>query len=135
LTKAGKLTDAEWSGIKRHVRYGHRMIQEIAFLRDAAQIVLHHHERYDGTGYPGGVARDDIVMGARIFAVADTFDAMTSERPYRKALPYDQVKTEIVRCSGTQFDPRVVETFLAIPKERWGELRRSVDDALAARRS
>jgi len=127
LTKAGRLTDAEWTDIKRHVRYGHRMIQGIAFLRDAAQVVLHHHERYDGTGYPGGVARDDIAMGARIFAVADTFDAMTSERPYRAMSMYQDVCVELAKCAGLQFDPLVVEVFMRIPETTWTELRRAVD--------
>jgi putative nucleotidyltransferase with HDIG domain len=135
LRKPAKLTEQEWVEMKRHVEYGYNMLKDIAFLQDAAKIVLHHHERYDGLGYPNKISNGSVLFGARIFVVADTFDAMTSERPYRKALPYDQVKTEIVQCSGTQFDPRVVETFLAIPKERWEELRRSVDDALAARRS
>ena len=135
LRKPATLTEQEWVEMKRHVEYGYNMLKGIAFLQDAAKIVLHHHERYDGLGYPNQVSNGSVLFGARIFVVADTFDAMTSERPYRKALPYDQVKTEIVRCSGTQFDPRVVETFLAVPKERWEELRRSVDDALAARRS
>lgn len=127
LTKAGKLTDAEWSDIKRHVQYGYRMVEGIVFLRDAAQIVLHHHERYDGTGYPGGVARDDIAMGARIFAVADTFDAMTSERPYRGVSTYQDVCGELARCAGLQFDPLVVEAFMRIPETTWTELRRAVD--------
>ncbi len=135
LRKPAKLTEQEWVEMKRHVEYGYNMLKDIAFLQDAAKIVLHHHERYDGLGYPNKVSNGSVLFGARIFVVADTFDAMTSERPYRKALPYDQVKAEIVRCSGTQFDPRVVETFAAIPKERWEELRRTVDDALAARRS
>jgi len=127
LTKAGKLTDAEWTDIKRHVRYGYRMVEGIVFLRDAAQIVLHHHERYDGTGYPRGVAGDDIVIGARIFAVADTFDAMTSERPYRRVSTYQDVCGELARCAGLQFDPLVVEAFMRIPETTWTELRRAVD--------
>jgi putative nucleotidyltransferase with HDIG domain len=135
LRKPAKLTDAEWTEMRKHVQYGYEMLRDIVFLQDAAKIVLHHHERYDGFGYPNRVAHDEIIFGARIFSVADTFDAMTSERPYRKALPYERVKTEISQCSGTQFDPRVVDTFLAIPPRRWQELRASVDDTLAKRQS
>jgi HD-GYP domain-containing protein (c-di-GMP phosphodiesterase class II) len=84
-------------------------------LAQAAQIVLHHHEAYDGSGYPSGLAGERIPLGARIFAVADTFDAMTSDRPYRKALPPEQALAEIRRCAGSQFDPQVVDALLAIP--------------------
>ncbi len=134
LRKPSKLTDAEWSEMRRHVQYGYEMLKDIVFLQDAAKIVLHHHERFDGQGYPNGTRRDDILFGARIFVVADTFDAMTSERPYRRALPYDHAHAEISRCAGTQFDPKVVETFLDVPPTRWIELREEVDAMLSARR-
>ncbi len=127
LNKAGKLAEAEWDDVKKHVQYGYCMIKSIPFLRAAAQIVLHHHERYDGTGYPGRVAGDAIAMGARIFAVADTFDAMTSERPYRTLATYAEVCAELARCAGSQFDPLVVEAFMRIPETTWRELRRAVD--------
>ncbi|MBI3607385.1 MAG: response regulator [Nitrospirae bacterium] len=127
LNKVGALAEAEWDDVKKHVQYGYRMIKSIPFLRDAAQIVLHHHERYDGTGYPGRVAGDAIVMGARIFAVADTFEAMTSERPYRPLSTYAGVCAELARCAGAQFDPLVVEAFMRIPETTWKELRRAVD--------
>ena len=134
LRKPGKLTDLEWIEMKKHVQYGYEILKDIVFLRDAAEIVRHHHERYDGLGYPNGVSNGSMLFGARVFVVADTFDAMTSERPYRKALPYDAARTEIVRCSSTQFDPRVAEAFLAVPQARWEELRGSVDDALRSRK-
>jgi putative nucleotidyltransferase with HDIG domain len=134
LRKPSKLTDAEWTEMRRHVQYGYDMLKDIAFLQDAAKIVLHHHERFDGLGYPNKASREDILFGARIFVVADTFDAMTSERPYRRALPYEQTKAEIHRCAGTQFDPKVVETFLGVPPERWQALREEVDAVLLARR-
>lgn len=127
LNKAGALTEDQWSEVKKHVTYGYRMIKSIPFLRDAARIVLHHHERYDGTGYPGRLAGDAIVMGARIFAVADTFDAMTSARPYRPMSTYEEVCAELARCAGSQFDPLVVEAFMRIPETTWRELRRAVD--------
>jgi len=127
LNKAGTLTEDQWTEVKKHVTYGYRMIKSIPFLRDAAQIVLHHHERYDGTGYPGRLAGDAIVMGARIFVVADTFDAMTSARPYRPMATYEEVCAELARCAGSQFDPLVVEAFMRIPEPTWKELRRAVD--------
>jgi putative nucleotidyltransferase with HDIG domain len=135
LRKPSKLTDAEWLEMRRHVQYGYEMLKDIAFLQDAAKIVLHHHERFDGLGYPNGTSRDEILFGARIFVVADTFDAMTSERPYRRALPYQDAQAEISRCAGTQFDPRVVETFLNVPPHRWQALREEVDGMLAVRRA
>lgn len=135
LRKPEKLTDLEWVEMKKHVQYGFEILKDIVFLSDAAKIVLHHHERYDGLGYPNGRANDSILFGARIFVVADTFDAMTSERPYRKALPYEEVRAEITRCAGSQFDPRVVATFLDVPRNRWEELRYEVDAVLSARRT
>jgi putative nucleotidyltransferase with HDIG domain len=134
LRKPSKLTDAEWLEMRRHVQYGYEMLKDIAFLQDAAKIVLHHHERFDGLGYPNGTSRDEILFGARIFVVADTFDAMTSERPYRRALPYEHAQAEISRCAGTQFDPRVVDTFLKVPPDRWQALRDDVDVMLSVRR-
>ena len=134
LRKPSKLTDAEWTEMRRHVQYGYEMLKDIAFLQDAAKIVLHHHERFDGQGYPNQASREDILFGARIFVVADTFDAITSERPYRRALPYDHAKAEIQRCAGTQFDPRVVEMFLEVPSQRWQALREEVDATLSVRR-
>jgi putative nucleotidyltransferase with HDIG domain len=112
LHKPGPLTDAEWVDMRRHPQIGHDMIREIGFLSGAAVIVLAHHERFDGKGYPKGLAADEIPDGARIFALADTFDAMTSDRPYRAALTSEASRDEIIRCSGTQFDPRCVQAFL-----------------------
>jgi putative nucleotidyltransferase with HDIG domain len=112
LHKPGPLTDDEWVDMRRHPQIGHDMIREIGFLSGAAVIVLAHHERYDGKGYPKGLAADEIPLGARIFVLADTFDAMTSDRPYRRALTSEAAREEIIRCSGTQFDPRCVQAFL-----------------------
>lgn len=127
FTKAGALTEAEWASVRRHARFGHQIIQAIPYLQDAAQIVLQHHERYDGKGYPHQTAGDDIVLGARIFAVADTFEAMTSERPYRPAATYQEVCAELARCAGSQFDPLVVDAFLRVPGSTWTVLRRAVE--------
>jgi putative nucleotidyltransferase with HDIG domain len=112
LHKPGPLTEDEWTDMRRHPRIGHDMIREIPFLSGAARIVLAHHERFDGKGYPNGLKADEIPLGARIFVLADTFDAMTSDRPYRKALSAEVSREEIIRCSGTQFDPRCVQAFL-----------------------
>ncbi len=112
LHKPDKLTEDEWSDMRRHPKIGYDMIRDIGFLSGAAKIVLEHHERFDGKGYPRGLAADEILLGARIFVLADTFDAMTSDRPYRKALTVDAAREEIIRCSGTQFDPRCVQAFL-----------------------
>jgi putative nucleotidyltransferase with HDIG domain len=112
LHKPGPLTDEEWVDMRRHPQIGYDMIHEIGFLSGAATIVLAHHERFDGKGYPRGLAGEEIPLGARIFVLADTFDAMTSDRPYRRALPPEVAREEIIRCSGTQFDPRCVQAFL-----------------------
>jgi HD-GYP domain-containing protein (c-di-GMP phosphodiesterase class II) len=112
LHKPGPLTDEEWVDMRRHPKIGHDMLKEISFLSGAAGIVLAHHERFDGKGYPRGLRADEIPLGARIFVIADTFDAMTSDRPYRAALPVETARDEIIRCSGTQFDPKCVQAFL-----------------------
>jgi putative nucleotidyltransferase with HDIG domain len=112
LHKPGPLSDDEWVDMRRHPKIGHDMLKDISFLSGAATIVLAHHERFDGKGYPGGLAADEIPLGARIFVLADTFDAMTSDRPYRRALSAEASRAEIIRCSGTQFDPMCVHGFL-----------------------
>jgi response regulator RpfG family c-di-GMP phosphodiesterase len=117
LSKPGKLTDEERAIMETHVRIGYELVCRIAFLAGSAELVLTHHERYDGTGYPQGLVGDEIPLSARIFAVADTLDAMTSDRPYRRALPYSAAREEIIRESGRQFDPKVVKGFLTIPEE------------------
>ena len=123
LLKPGKLTPEETEIMRQHVRIGYDMVSGISFLSGAAQILLAHQEYYDGSGYPRGLAGNQIPMGARIFAVADTLDAMTSDRPYRKALSFQDAREEIVRCSGSQFDPDVVQAFLRIPKDAWQRMR------------
>jgi response regulator RpfG family c-di-GMP phosphodiesterase len=117
LRKPGKLTEQERAIMQTHVRIGYELVCRIAFLASSAELVLTHHERYDGTGYPQGLRGDEIPLLARIFTVADTLDAMTSDRPYRRALPYATAREEIIRESERQFDPRVVKGFLAIPEE------------------
>jgi len=113
LCKAGALTDAEWAVMRRHPENGHVILRSIPFMARAADIVLCHEERFDGSGYPRGLAGEAIPLGARLFAVIDTLDAITSDRPYRAAQAYDVAKAEIERGVGAQFDPRAVDAFLA----------------------
>lgn len=127
LLKPGKLTEEEWKEMKKHPYIGYKILEGIKFLEGAAEIVYAHHERFDGTGYPRGLKGEEIPIGARLFAVSDILDAMTSDRPYRKALPFDAARDEIVRCSGTQFDPEVVGVFLKIPKDRWLTIKEGID--------
>jgi putative nucleotidyltransferase with HDIG domain len=115
LLKTAPLTDNERAQVRNHPEIGYTMIAHIPFLAEAAQVVLHHHEAYDGSGYPHQLSSEHIPLGARIFAVADTYDAMTSNRPYRRALPHSVACAELARCRGKQFDPLVVDTFLSIP--------------------
>lgn len=124
LRKAGPLTDEEKLIMRRHCEIGHQVLQKIPFLKEAAEIVLSHQEHYDGSGYPRGLRGEQIPLGARIFAVADTLDAMISDRPYRHAQPLATAREEIKRCSGSQFDPRVVDVFLAMPEDVWMRLHR-----------
>ena len=114
LLKESKLSDEEYSQIKNHPMIGVHMLGDAAIFTDILPIVKHHHERYDGRGYPSQLVGDDIPYVARIAAVADTFDAMTSKRSYRNSLPIDVVRAEIERCSGTQFDPNISKVFLDI---------------------
>ncbi|MFQ5407174.1 MAG: HD domain-containing phosphohydrolase [Anaerolineales bacterium] len=123
LHKPGPLTDDEWMFMRAHPELGARMLKSIRFLAEPAAMVLSHHERWDGGGYPRGLASEDIPLGARIFSVADTFDAITSDRPYRRAQSYEVALDEITRAAGTQFDPDVVAAFRSISPETWDRLR------------
>ncbi len=126
LHKPGKLTEEEQVIMREHCTRGYNMLRKIPFLAGAAEIVYCHQEHYDGSGYPRGIKGREIPIGARIFAVGDTLDAITSDRPYRPARSFDAAREEILRCSGTQFDPAVVEVFLKIPNELWQELRSEI---------
>lgn len=123
LLKPGKLTEGEWVEMQKHPRIGYWILEGIEPLRPASDIVLSHHERYDGAGYPRNLKGPEIPLGARIFAVMDTLDVMTSDRPYRKALSYESARVEIAQYSGTQFDPEVVRSFLRVPADVWTEIR------------
>lgn len=126
LRKPGKLTPEEQEVMREHCARGYQMLRKIPFLAEAAEIVFTHQEHYDGSGYPSALKGGAIPIGARIFAVADTLDAITSDRPYRVARSFDAAREEIIRCSGTQFDPGVVEVYLKIPNELWLELRSEI---------
>ncbi len=127
LLKPGPLTPEEWVEMKKHPELGFRMIANIPYLKDAAQIVYQHQERYDGRGYPRGLKGEEITIGARIFVIADTMDAITSDRPYRKGSPLEVALAEIERLAGTQFDPGLVKVFLALPPSEWVQIRTDVN--------
>jgi len=126
LRKPGSLTSEEEAVMREHCTRGYNMLRKIPFLAGAAEIVYCHQEHFNGSGYPRGIRGREIPIGARIFAVGDTLDAITSDRPYRRARSFDAAREEILRCSGTQFDPAVVEVFLKIPNELWQELRSEI---------
>ncbi len=133
LRKPGPLNEEEWEVMKQHPQLGYDMLKGITFLEGAIPIVLSHQEKFDGTGYPRGLKKDHIPLGARIFAVVDTSDAITSTRPYRAGRSYDVARDEIVKFSGSQFDPRVVQTFLKIPKQRFDEIRDQISKSFKRR--
>src|SRR5579883_3009123 len=126
LLKPGKLTPDEQALMREHCVRGYQILSKIPYLREAAEIVYTHQEHYDGSGYPRGLKGNEIPLGSRIFAVADTLDAITSDRPYRRAQSIEIARREIQRCSGTQFDPRVVDVYLSMPDRLWMELRREI---------
>jgi HD-GYP domain-containing protein (c-di-GMP phosphodiesterase class II) len=115
LLKPGPLSEAEWQIMRRHPLYAYELLAPIAYLRPALHIPHCHHEKWDGSGYPQGLKGDQIPLAARIFAVADVYDALSSDRPYRSAWPAEKVRAHIVALAGRHFDPAVVERFLEIP--------------------
>ncbi len=117
LLKTDALTDDEREQFQRHPEIGERIIRSLSFLKEASILTRHHHEHYDGSGYPDGLQYDEIEWGARILCVADAFDAMTSDRPYRKALSYEAALQQLEECKGTQFDPIVVDCFMEVLKK------------------
>ncbi len=123
LLKPGKLTDNEYSEIKNHPTIGAHILSSASIFEPLLPIVKHHHERYDGNGYPSKLAGENIPYLARITAVADTFDAMTSKRVYRNELDLDFVKTEMERCKGTQFDPQITDAFLDILNNNYDKIQ------------
>ena len=122
LSKTGSLNEAEWEEMKKHPVIGAEMVKNIPFLAPAIPVILYHHERWDGLGYPHGLGGDDIPQGARIVAVADSLDAMTTSRGYRIALTQEQAYHEILRCSGSHYDPSVVAAFQHV----WDSIRKNM---------
>ncbi len=123
LLKRGALTEEEWVRMREHISHGLRILSGIDFLSGATSVVAQHHEKYGGGGYPANLRGDEIHINARIFAVADAFDAITSNRPYRIAASYAEARAEIVRHSGRHFDPVVVQAFLNISESEWADIR------------
>lgn len=114
LRKPGRLSPEEFAIMKKHPEYGWAIVRLLPNMERTSLFILHHHESYDGTGYPGGLKGAEIPTGARIVSVIDTFDAMVSARPYRKALPFEEALRRLIRGSGTQFDPAVIQCFIRI---------------------
>src|SRR5947209_12038903 len=130
LRKPGALTEAETEIMREHCFRGYQMLKKIPFLSEASEIVYAHHERFDGTGYPRGLSGQNIPMGARIFSIADTLDAITSDRPYRAAQSIQVAREEVERFSGRQFDPKIVRIFLEMPDTIWEDLRKEINSQL-----
>jgi putative nucleotidyltransferase with HDIG domain len=127
LKKPGKLDPEEMEIMREHCYRGYQIVKRIPYLSEAAEIVYAHQEKYDGTGYPRGLKGNEIPLGARIFSIADTLDAMMSDRPYRPAQPLSAAREEIQDWSGRQFDPEVVKVFLSMPENIWTDLRKNID--------
>ena len=129
LLKPGELNEAEWSEMRKHPQIGYWILNAIEALRPAAEIVLSHHEHFDGLGYPRRLKGREIPLGARIFSVVDSFDAIISDRPYRRGESYSVARREIEQNSGSQFDPEVVAHFLTVPAETWTAIARAASAA------
>jgi putative nucleotidyltransferase with HDIG domain len=127
LNKPGKLEPDEVTVMREHAYHGYQMLRKIPFLAEASEIVYSHQERFDGTGYPRGLKGKEIPLGSRIFSIADTLDAITSDRPYRPAQSLQAARVEIEKWSGRQFDPEVVKVFLDMPTNIWEDLRKDID--------
>ena len=132
LLKPGKLTAEEFDRLRIHPVVGEKIVRRMGFLQEEATLIRHHHERWDGRGYPDGLRKEQIPLGSRLFAVADTLDAMTSTRCYRSSLTLDDARKEIARCAGTQFDPAIAQVFASVTPEMWVLLRRRADAAANA---
>jgi putative nucleotidyltransferase with HDIG domain len=130
LRKPSALDADEIAVMREHCYRGYQILKRIPFLTEASEIVYAHQEKYDGTGYPRGLKGDEIPLGARIFSIADTLDAMTSNRPYRAAQPFSAAREEIERWSGRQFDPEVVRVFLSMPENIWTDLRKNIESQI-----
>jgi len=130
LRKPGALTPEEINIMKEHCWHGYQILRKIPFLTEAAEIVYAHQEKWDGSGYPRNLKGDEIPLGARIFGLADTMDAIMSDRPYRAAQPFSAARDEIVKWSGRQFDPNIVKTFVEMPESIWHDLRKEINSQI-----
>lgn len=128
LLKPAPLTAEEWLEMKQHPEFGRAILAQVPFLKPAIPVVAEHHERWDGLGYPNGLSGEGIDVKARVFAVADCIDAVTSDRPYRRSASFETAGAELRAFMGTQFDPRIVEAFFQIPLDEWRELRRMANE-------
>jgi HD-GYP domain-containing protein (c-di-GMP phosphodiesterase class II) len=133
LHKPGQLNGDERKVIELHPQAGYNMLMDIPYLQEEIEIVLCHQEKWDGTGYPRGLKGEEIALGARLFMIADTFDALLSDRPYRQGRPYEVARNIIEEEAGKQFDPKAVEAFLAVSPEEWAQIRAHVMEEIAAR--
>jgi HD-GYP domain-containing protein (c-di-GMP phosphodiesterase class II) len=122
LFKPASLSPDEFSCVASHAEIGSKILRHVDFLGEATLIVRHHHERWDGTGYPDGLKGEQIPLAARVFAIADTLDALTTDRPYRKAVGFEQARAEILRGTGTQFDPAVIAAYETIGDDTFARL-------------
>jgi len=134
LRKPEKLSESEWQLMRLHPEIGYRILSRISFLQDAAKMVLNHQEKYDGTGYPAGLRGNEVELSARIFAVADTLDCMTTDRPFQRAVTFELAREEIIRVAGTQLDPAIVGKFLEIPLDEWKTIAQEVKAKAKAHR-
>jgi response regulator RpfG family c-di-GMP phosphodiesterase len=128
LLKPASLTQDEWQEMRLHTEFGRAILEQVPFLANAIPVVAEHHERWDGAGYPRSLKGEEIDIKARVFAVADCIDAVTSDRPYRRANTFEAAGEELTMHAGTQFDPRIVEAFYQIPYDEWRELRRRANE-------
>ena len=120
LLKPGPLDDREWEVMRQHPVIGYEILKEIQFLEPSLELVLYHQEKFDGSGYPYGLASSEIPLAARAFSVVDAWDAMTNLRPYRQPMPNSQAMIELLRCAGSHFDPVAIDTFFEIVREDGG---------------
>lgn len=131
LLKPGQLDEKEWHLMKEHAQTGYKILLSIPFLKNAAEAVYCHHEWYDGSGYPRGLRCGQIPLEARIFAVVDVFDALSSDRSYRKKWNYQRVKDEILKLSGSHFDPEIVKAFTLVSEQQWSNIAKGVSERAA----
>ncbi len=133
LCKVGPLTPLENEILKDHPVSGYGLVRGLGVSKEAARVILYHHERYDGLGYPFGLSRQSIPLAARILALADSLDAMTSDRPYHTRRSFDQARTEIRRCKGKNYDPDVVEAYLCVSDQYWQRVKQQTSPLLGIR--